>query len=131
MYIAGPRPQSVYNYTFHSQEKQYPNNYRAERRKIAVRILRWELAMLLVTAVLAAGIFFLPGEEAGVNVQYGTAAADFPWQGQGGRLNLNAATEEELEWLPGIGRPWPETLLPGARSAAGSKASTSSWPCGE
>lgn len=61
MYIAGPRPQSVYNYTFHSQEKQYPNNYRAERRKIAVRILRWELAMLLVTAVLAAGIFFLPG----------------------------------------------------------------------
>lgn len=58
--------------------------------------------MLALTAALICALFLLPEPGAGVRTETGSAQEPFDYL-SGGRVNINAATVEELEILPGIG----------------------------
>lgn len=62
----------------------------------------YEAVMLALTAVLICALFLLPGPGAGVHTESGSAQKPFSFL-SGGRVNINTATAEELQVLPGIG----------------------------
>lgn len=66
------------------------------------RLPGYEAALILATAALICAIFLAPGPEPGVHAGTGRAQEPFDFQ-SGGLININLATEEELELLPGIG----------------------------
>lgn len=65
------------------------------------RLLKFVLP--LITALLAAAVLWPQEAPAGVSAERGAAASPFSWQSADGRMDLNRATAEDLELLPGIG----------------------------
>ena len=66
---------------------------------------RERLAVIAIAAAAAllALAFFIPGRGEGRAAARGEPVPDYAWQAAGGRLDLNAAGEKELEALPGVG----------------------------
>ena len=67
------------------------------------RLPIYEYALLALTAALVLAILLLPGPEPGLYPEEGEAAERPEHLDGEGRLNINAATADELELLPGIG----------------------------
>lgn len=65
------------------------------------RLLKF--ALPLITVLLAAAVLWPQETPGGVYAERGSAASPFAWQGANGRMDLNRATAEDLELLPGIG----------------------------
>ena len=84
-----------------SKTQPFPSQNKGGRG-VKKRLPGYEAALLLATAALICAILLAPGPEPGVHAGTGRAQEPFDFQ-SGGLININLATEEELELLPGIG----------------------------
>ena len=69
-----------------------------------------QLIIPLLTAAFAAAVLLAPEPEPGVHAA-GEPVPDFAWQGEDGRMDINAAGAAELELLPGIGPAKAEAIV--------------------
>lgn len=75
-----------------------------------IRIGALDAALCALAAMLCV-LVFLCAPEAGVQAEHGSTAAAAPYVSADGRLDINAASTDALELLPGIGAAKAEAIL--------------------